>query len=209
MSYLQTVDCDELRIILSFEFEQHASPGDVEAFKAQLLDCENTVHGVEATGSFGLIIEVAAPDLAWYNTWLKGLAEPFSQVVSRCETTFVCKRFIRRRQDESAIWVPANGRLKRFETSLIDKITAEGDYVRVHSRGDSYLVHSTLHSVAERLNSREFLQIHRSAIVRRSFITELARDGTHWVARLRDGTAERVARSHVTEMLRETQLADA
>jgi two-component system response regulator AlgR len=86
----------------------------------------------------------------------------------------------------------------------VDKIVAEGDYARVHSGADSWLVHATMHALLERLSSKQFIQLHRSIIVRRDFIERLVHEGRHWIARLRDGTSERVAKSHAVETLEMT-----
>jgi hypothetical protein len=61
-----------------------------------------------------------------------------------------------------------------------------------------------MHSFIERLSAKHFLQLHRSLIVRASFIESLVHEGRHWVAHLRDGTSERVAKSHAEEALRMT-----
>jgi hypothetical protein len=208
MTHLQTIDPDELRIILAFEFEQHAAPSAVAAFKQTLINSQNTVHGVETTGSFNMIVEVAAPNLPWLNDWLKSLAEPLSALVKRQDSWFVCKRFIRRPENDNAIWVPTRGSLKRIDARFIDKVSAEGDYVRVYARGESWLIHATLHSILEKLSRRDFVQIHRSMLLRRQFIQELRRDGDHWVACLRDRSEHRVAKSHASEVMVDTRLSD-
>jgi len=150
-------------------------------------------------------MEIVAPDMAWFNSWLTGLAEPLASLVSRSETSFICRRFIRRSKDERALWIPSGDGLKRLEGSRVDKIVAEGDYARIHSGRDSWLVHATMHALLEKLSSRRFIQLHRSIIVRRDFIDRLVHEGRHWVARLRDGTSERVAKSHAVETLEMTR----
>ena len=85
-------------------------------------------------------------------------------------------------------------------------MVAEGDYVRVYSQGQSWLLHATMHSLFQRLSGSKFIQLHRSIIVRNGFIDRLVHQNSHWVARLRDGTSERVAKSHVNEMLKMAHL---
>ena len=205
MTYLDSVDPGELRIVLAFDFQPHADPDDVLLFKEQLLGSMNTVHGIETTGSFQLIIELSAPTLSWYSDWLKELASPLARLVERYEESFVCKRFIRRRKDETCIWVSTHKSIKRLDERYIDKVAAEGDYVRIHCGNDSWLVHATLHSVLEKLSSERFVQIHRSLLLRRQFIDELRREGNHWLACLGDGTTQRVAKSHVADALQGTR----
>lgn len=201
MTYVDTADCDGLRVILCLEFDPHAAPQNVAELKNAIIDSPNTLHSVEATGDFDFITEVAVPDLGWFNRWWKTLARLIAAVVSRCEKSFVCKRFIRRPRDELALWVRQGDELKRLEHGLIDKVIAEGDYARVYARGQSWLLHATMHSIFERLGSRHFVQLHRSVIVRSNFIDRMVHEGRHWTARLRDGSVERVAKSHVADTL--------
>ena len=204
MTYVDSVDCDDLRIILCLEFEPHAVPEDVAALKSALIDSPNNVDSLESTGDFDFITEISAPHLGWFNRWWKTMATLVSEVFRRCEKSFVCKRFIRRPKDEVAIWVRCGNELKRIEHSSVDKIVADGDYARVYAQGQSWLLHATMHSFIERLSAKHFLQLHRSLIVRASFIESLVHEGRHWVAHLRDGTSERVAKSHAEEALRMT-----
>ena len=209
MSYVDSVDSDDLRIILCLEFEQHAPPAEVSALKAALIDCPNTLHSIESTGAYHFLVEVAPPDMAWWNKWLKTLASPFAKLVGRAETSFVCKRFIRREKGERPLWVPTANGLMRIEHSAVDKIVANGDYVQIVSNGQQWLMHATMHALRGVLSSRQFVQLHRSMIVRCGFIDRLSHAGRQWTAQLNDGTSERVARTHVTEVLEATHLATA
>lgn len=42
---------------------------------------------------------------------------------------------------------------------------AMGDYVKVHTTEKSYLIHSTLKKIEEKLNPNEFIRVHRSHII--------------------------------------------
>jgi hypothetical protein len=191
----------ELRIILCVEFDRRARPAEVSLLKCALVESPNCIHSVDVTGGFDLIAEFAAPGISWYKSWLAGLADPFARAVNRYEANFVFERSFRRAIDEDAVWVPENGGFKRIDSAVIDKVTAEGDYVRIHSQGDSWMLHETMKSVSGRLRSAHFIRIHRSTIVRFQFIDRVARECRHWVAHLADGTVEPVARSHVNETL--------
>ena len=207
MTYVDSVDSDELRIVLCLQFEQHAPPAEVSALKAALIDSPNTLHSVESTGAFDFLLEVAPPDMAWWNKWLKTLASPFAKLVARSETSFVCKRFIRREKGERPLWVPTANGLMRIDQSAVDKIVANGDYVQIVANGQKWLMHATMHALRGMLGSRHFVQLHRSMIVRCGFIDRLSHSGRQWTAHLNDGTSERVARTHVAEVLDATRLA--
>ncbi|MBA2528098.1 MAG: response regulator transcription factor [Pyrinomonadaceae bacterium] len=69
--------------------------------------------------------------------------------------------------------VKASGRIYFLETTEIDWIEAEGNYVSVHSAKKSHLLRETISSLEAQLDPRKFLRIHRSSIVRIDRIQEL------------------------------------
>lgn len=73
------------------------------------------------------------------------------------------------------LWVPDRGDRIRLPVSLIDWVEAERDYIRIHSRGRSFLVRKAIRDLQDELDPREFLRVHRGAIVRRDRIVRLAR----------------------------------
>jgi DNA-binding LytR/AlgR family response regulator len=52
------------------------------------------------------------------------------------------------------------------------------------------------------LGHTNFVQLHRSVLVRVDFIERFVHVERHWNARLRDGTTIRVAKGHVQDVLR-------
>jgi two-component system, LytTR family, response regulator len=67
----------------------------------------------------------------------------------------------------------------------VDWIEAEGKYVRLHVRDQSYLVRDAIAAVERRLDARAFVRIHRSTIVNLRRVTEIREDS---VVVLNDGT---------------------
>jgi DNA-binding LytR/AlgR family response regulator len=124
-----------------------------------------------------------------------------AKFASRYEANFVCKRFVRADAAERAIWVPSEDGLMRLDCSLIDKVSAEGDYVLVHSSGRSWMVHTTMQEMEAKLGREDFIRVHRSTIVRHEFIERLCHKGRTWSARLNDGSVERISNSHVADVL--------
>lgn len=69
--------------------------------------------------------------------------------------------------------VKTAGRVFFLDVGDIDCIEAEGNYVRVHNGPRSYLLRETISSLESQLDPKQFLRIHRSAIVRIDKIKEL------------------------------------
>lgn len=89
---------------------------------------------------------------------------------------------LRAAEDEGAgngyaeeIWAPDRGDRVRIPVTLIDWVEAERDYVRIHSRGRSFLIRKAIRTLQAELDPSEFLRVHRGALVRRDRIVRLAR----------------------------------
>jgi two-component system LytT family response regulator len=113
---------------------------------------------------------------------------------------YLLKPFDRRRFDEAidrarknaprdlrAAFFPVKKRDRTIVVPVreVDWIEAEGKYVRLHVREQSYLVRDAINAVAQRLDGRLFVRIHRSTIVNLRRVAEV-RDATTVV--LQDGT---------------------
>ncbi len=59
----------------------------------------------------------------------------------------------------------ARGRIIFLDLAGIFAVQAEGNYVSLRHRSDSYLVHESLSSIAEKLKPYGFIRIHRSVLV--------------------------------------------
>lgn len=203
MSAVVPVVPDDLRVIMCIAFDRRAAVAKVAGFKAALQKCEHVVSCCELTGSFDFMLEAALPDIGAYNEKLDGIKEQLAQLVTRYEANFVCRRFVGVSDcgSECAVWVPCQHGRRRLDCSSIDKVTAEGDYMRVYVGRESWLVHATMRDMLHKLGSG-FVQLHRSTLVRRDHIERLIHLGRHWTARLGDGSLQQIAKSHVGEVLR-------
>lgn len=87
-------------------------------------------------------------------------------------------------------------------TADIRWIEADGDYATLHTAGHAYPLRQTLHDLAQQLDARQFVRVHRSAIVRVDCVAEIKpltnRDA---LLRLDDGTPVRVSRSYIDALL--------
>jgi two-component system LytT family response regulator len=69
-----------------------------------------------------------------------------------------------------------NGRVFFLKTEEIDWISAEGNYVSLHVKKESYLLRETISGLEAQLDPQRFARIHRSQIVNLERIRELR----HW-----------------------------
>ena len=83
------------------------------------------------------------------------------------------------------------------ELADVDWVEADGDYVRLHMGTRSHLARGSLGALEPQLDPREFVRIHRSAIVRISRVRELARQlhGDYRIT-LTTGARLRLSRSY-------------
>lgn len=77
---------------------------------------------------------------------------------------------------ETEFWIRrAGGDLVRIDVAAIDYAVVEDDYVRIFSGDRSYLIRESIRGLIGRLDPDMFVQIHRSALIRRSEIAEVTR----------------------------------
>lgn len=92
-------------------------------------------------------------------------------------------------------WASDLSGLVRIAAQDVDHVSAERDYMRLHVGRRSWLIHHSMAALEEGLNPDLFVRLHRSAIVRKDFITGFTRNQSgRWIARLADGTEQPVGR---------------
>jgi two-component system LytT family response regulator len=95
------------------------------------------------------------------------------------------------------------GRAFRLDVADIDWLSAEDNYVRIHSNGRSLLIRGTIGGLQRALGPDRFIRIHRSAIVnicRARELRPLVRGGYAIV--LGSGEKLRVSRTHRQQITR-------
>lgn len=93
--------------------------------------------------------------------------------------------------------IKTNGRIFFLKTEEIDWISAEGNYVNLHVKKDSYLLRETISGLESQLDPQRFARIHRSQIVNLDRVRELRHwsHGEYQVV-LHDGTELMLSRSY-------------
>lgn len=67
--------------------------------------------------------------------------------------------------DDEVITVTRGSTIQRIRRSDVRYVQAQGDYVRLHTDGDSYLVRAGISELAEQWASAGFIRVHRSFLV--------------------------------------------
>lgn len=191
-----------LRVILCMKFVHHAAFKEVADFKRLLISHDKILHSVEVSGSFDFMVEAEHQDFNAYQEMLDELAGRYGHLIENYEASFVCRRYLRDKDGEDEhVWVPTDSGLRRVDHQQIDRVTAEGDYVRIHSGGKSWLLHSTMRKFSRQLGSEHFLRLNRSCIVRSDFIERLIHDYRRWSVRLFDGTEHPIAKARSAHII--------
>jgi two-component system, LytTR family, response regulator len=97
--------------------------------------------------------------------------------------------------------VPDGERLQLIDTTCVEWLEADDNYVHVHTAGRSYLLRRTLQDLLMQLGPQQFVRIHKSAAVNLSAIAALSPlvKGDYEVE-LRNGRALRLSRRYRDEL---------
>lgn len=83
----------------------------------------------------------------------------------------------------------------------IQWVEAYGDYVRLHTKSGIHLCSLSMNTLEGRLDSRQFLRVHRSYIIAENSIDHLGGDGEGGlVAFLKDGSKVKVSRTYAAKL---------
>lgn len=99
---------------------------------------------------------------------------------------------------ETEFWIRrSGGYFVRLDTDAIEYAVVEEDYVRIFANERSYLLRESIRGLLGRLDPEEFLQVHRSALIRRSELAEVTRSSLGRAeVRLRNGQRLPLGRVH-------------
>lgn len=203
MQRVRSIEMARLHIILCFAFDHHAAAADVDSSRGALIGCPDVCHAVETSGTFDFFVEFDLPDLQAYKDCLRLLVELLPSFVISYEARFIVRRFGRSvGSADGDLWLPSRDGLGRIQDDQVDVVQAEGDYVRIHSGEPSWLLHTTMAAMGERLDAGQFRRLHRSSIVQKLSIARLLHREGRWFAGLSDGSTQRIAKSHAPATLR-------
>ncbi len=95
------------------------------------------------------------------------------------------------------LMIKSSGRVYFVKVSDIDYVEAAGNYVRLHIGKDAHLLRETMNGVETRLDSGQFLRIHRSTIVNLDRVREMQPwFSGEYVVIMKDGTQLKLSRGY-------------
>lgn len=101
------------------------------------------------------------------------------------------------------IAVEMRGKVRVVPVDQIDYITSDGPYAELHTGERTHIIRETMQTLEERLDPRQFIRIHRSAIVRLALVDTLLRGaGGDYEVQLKGGLRLPVSRSRREELER-------
>jgi two-component system LytT family response regulator len=122
--------------------------------------------------------------------------ERFHRALTRAKEQIRCAPSEDRQYSERLV-VKSGGRIFFLKTEEVDWIAAEGNYVRLHVKAESFLLRTTITNLEQQLDPAKFARIHRSQIVNIDRIRELRPwwHGEYHVL-LKDGSRLTLSRSY-------------
>ncbi|MGY2737126.1 LytTR family DNA-binding domain-containing protein [Sphingomonas sp. UYP23] len=91
------------------------------------------------------------------------------------------------------LWVPNRDGMIRIELGDVERIEADGDYVRLSTARESHLLHEAINRLEERLDPARFVRVRRSVMVRVDLLKAVVHlGGGTWNVLLADDTRIRV-----------------
>jgi two-component system, LytTR family, response regulator len=102
---------------------------------------------------------------------------------------------------ETELWIREGDARVRVPVEMIERLEADGDYVRLHVGQRVRLMRARLGDLAERLDPAKFVRVHRSEIVRHDLIAAIRRhDSGRTFAVLSGGREVPVSRRYVSRV---------
>ena len=133
----------DLAVIVCLSFDHRASAPGLKKFKTCIASCPFVETTAEVSGAYDMIVQGSCASLAEYNEHMDGIRPFIAEFVTRIETSFIGKVIESSNDDEESetLWLPCEDGHKQVQTHMVDKVEAEGDYMRVHVGDWKCLVH--------------------------------------------------------------------
>ena len=191
-------------MIVCIAFDHRASVEGRRNFKDCIERCPFVDTTLEVSGTYDLIVQGRCASFAEYNEQMERIRPHIAEFAASFEPNFISKTVERPlpENEADALWLPCEGGQRQVRAAMIDKVEAQGDYMRVFVGDWNCLVHVTMNRLSEQLLRYGFIRLHRSSLVRIGFIERLVRTGDCWTAALLDGSQMGVAKSEVNRAKR-------
>ncbi len=182
---IQTLNANEMPLIIfTTAYDQYAIP----AFEANALDYLLKPFDRER---FNDSLDRAKKRLSLmgkgeFSATIASLLDDYETLKSKGSARYVDKVTVRQKN-----------KIRLIKTEHIRWIEASGDYVCIHSLNDKYLLNDSMNQMAEKLDPKRFMRIHRSTIVNIDEILEIEPyfNGEYFI-HLKDKTKLKSSRSY-------------
>ena len=205
---------DEAGVALVGEYRagEEAVAG-VKASKPHVLFLDVQMPGLDGFGVVQRLETILAPDLMPVIVFVTAHDDYALRAFDVSATDYLLKPFDRERFRNALARARARVRERghaearfvvRFGSKVyfvraadVDWIGGEGNYARLHTTGKRHLVRETLKSVEGRLDPRQFVRVHRSAIVNVDRIATLQpHSHGQYIVTMKDGARLTSSRTH-------------
>ncbi|MGB3949088.1 MAG: LytTR family DNA-binding domain-containing protein [Bacteroidia bacterium] len=106
----------------------------------------------------------------------------FYKAINKAKDSFD-KYFVKQEENDS-VFVKKGSTMIRINISDIIWAEAVGDYVKINTEKDSYVIHSTMIALENKLSPKDYLRVHRSFIVRIDKIDTIENDSISYNKKL-------------------------
>ena len=116
---------------------------------------------------------------------------------------------LREERTGAEFWIRGgNGGLVRVLPEDVEWIQSEEDYVRLHTRGGSFLMRGSIRGLMPKFDDRTFVRVHRNALVRKSAIRAIHRRSVGGLTvELQSGARIAAGRVYAKQLRAEVQAA--
>lgn len=94
-------------------------------------------------------------------------ADRLFKALNRCLKTFETRQHasVIEKPGTESIFIRDKGLIQRLRTNEIDYVEAMGDYISIHAAKKRYTIRSTMKAIEDKLNTTQFIRVHRSFII--------------------------------------------
>ena len=116
-------------------------------------------------------------------------------------------RFEKLKASNNLIPIKNTGKIQFVETKDIQYVEASGYYIEINLSDKKHLLRQSMAKIIDRLDSSNFIRIHRSVIINLQFMHEIIRStGKEYAIKMKNGKIFKVSKSYKKELFEKLNL---